>query len=50
VPHRIMPDPDDPERFVIAARDDGTGELAPAVRRGSKRYVTKDRDGTWKVE
>lgn len=50
VPHRIMPDPDDPERFVIAARDDGTGELAPAVRRGGKRYVAKDRDGTWKVE
>jgi len=50
VPHRIMPDPDDPERFVIAARDDGSGELAPAVRRGSKRYVAKDRDGTWKVE
>jgi hypothetical protein len=50
VPHRIMPDPDDPGRFVIAARDDGTGELEPAIRRGSKRYVAKDRDGTWKVE
>lgn len=50
VPHKIMPDPDDPNRFVIAMRDEETGELKPQLRRGEKRYVVRSRDGVWKPE
>ena len=49
VPQKIMPDPDDPERFCIAQRDPDTGDLSPQKRRGSVRYVTRGRDG-WKLE
>ncbi len=49
VPQKIMPDPDDAERHVIAQRDPDTGELVPARRRGGKRYVIKARDG-WALE
>ena len=27
-----------------------TGELQPQIRRGSRRYVTRDRDGVWRPE
>ncbi|MFC1526880.1 hypothetical protein ACFL6X_08740, partial [Candidatus Latescibacterota bacterium] len=47
IPQKIMPDPDDPERFVLVTRERETGELIPATRRGSKRYVERSRDGTW---
>lgn len=50
VPYKLMPDPDDPSRHVIAKRDEETGEVKPQLRRGSKRYVVKDRDGVWKPE
>jgi len=49
VPQKIMPDPDDAERHVIAQRDPDTGELVPALRRGGKRYVIKAREG-WALE
>ncbi len=49
VPQKIMPDPDDAERHVIAQRDPDTGELVPARRRGGKRYVIKAREG-WALE
>jgi len=49
IPHKLMPDPDDPARHVIAQRDPETGELVPARRRGSKRYVVKGREG-WALE
>ena len=49
VPQKIMPDPDDPEKFCIAQRNTDTGLLAPAKRRGSIRYVIRGRDG-WKIE
>lgn len=49
VPYKIMPDEEEPERFVISQRDPDTGELVPQMRRGVKRYVEKDaRDGSWK--
>ena len=49
IPHKLMPDPDDPARHVIAQRDPETGELVPARRGGSKRYVVKGREG-WALE
>ena len=49
IPQKIMPDPDDPSRHVIAQRDPETGEPVPARRRGSKRYVIKGREG-WALE
>jgi len=42
------PDPDEPEQYVIAVRDEETGELKPQIRRGAKRVVARDRDGQWK--
>ena len=47
IPTRIMPDPDDPTRMVIVSRDPKTQELIPAVRRGAKRVVERNRDGYW---
>ena len=49
IPQKIMPDPDNPEQFVIAQRDPATNELVPQMRRGAKRTVEKNRDGTWKT-
>jgi hypothetical protein len=45
--YRILPDADDPERFVIGKRDPESGEMVPVLRRGSPRYVERSRDGTW---
>ena len=49
VPQKLMPDPDDPEKSVIAARDPDSGQLVPQLRRGVKRYVEKNREGHWKI-
>ncbi len=49
VPRRIMPDPEDSERFVLAARDPETGEPVPELRRNAKRYVEKGRGGAWAI-
>ena len=49
VPQKIMPNPDNPDRFVIASRDTATGELTPQIRRGLVRYVERDREGTWQI-
>ena len=48
VPQRIMPDPEDPEQYIVAVRDEETGELKPQIRRGAKRVVARDRDGLWR--
>jgi hypothetical protein len=45
IPHKIMPDSDDPARHVIAQRDPENGELVPVRRCGSNRYVVKGREG-----
>lgn len=50
IPQKIMPDPDDPERFVMVTRDPDTQELIPAMRRGQKRYVERNREGYWQEE
>jgi hypothetical protein len=42
VPYKIMPDIEEPERFVIAQRDPDTEELVPQMRRGAKRFVEKN--------
>lgn len=48
VPRKIMPDPEDPERTVLSVRDPDTGELVPAKRRDTVRYVERGRDGIWR--
>ncbi len=48
VPQKIMADPSDGEKFLIVRRDPDSGAIAPALQRGAKRYVEKDRDGFWK--
>ena len=49
VRHRIMPDPDDPERDIIVHRDPESGALVPLLRNGARRYVRQERNGLWKV-
>ena len=49
VPQKIMPDPDDEERMVVATRDSASDELVPQIRRGQKRYVERDREGIWQI-
>jgi hypothetical protein len=49
VPQKIMPDPEDPDRYVIASRDSATEELVPQIRRGMKRYVERNREGIWQI-
>ena len=46
---RVMPDEEDASRFIIARRDPETGEVGPALRRGSKRYVERAKDGRWRA-
>ncbi len=47
VPRKIMPDPEDESKFVIATRDPETGEPVPEMRRNAKRYVERGRGGAW---
>ncbi|MEW6755582.1 MAG: hypothetical protein AB1505_32085 [Candidatus Latescibacterota bacterium] len=49
VPCKVMPDPDEPDRYVIATRDPDTGDLTPQVRRNARRYVSRDREGIWRL-
>ncbi|MFT5088206.1 MAG: hypothetical protein ACI906_003377 [Candidatus Latescibacterota bacterium] len=49
VPQKVMADPDDAEKFLIVRRDPASNSIAPALQRGAKRYVEKDRDGFWKM-
>ena len=49
VPFKIMPDPDDPQKFVIAQHDWEKDEVVPQMRRGLKRYVERDREGVWNL-
>lgn len=49
IPRKIMPDPDEPGKFVIAVRDPETGETVAEERRGSKRYVERGRDSVWRA-
>lgn len=45
----VMPDPDDSQRFLIAARDPQSRQLVPQLRRGRNRYVEKRSDGSWRA-
>ena len=47
IPQKIMPDPDDPTQFVIVSRDPETQELVPAKKRGQKRLIERNREGSW---
>ena len=44
---RVMPNEEDASRLVIARRIPETGEVVPVLRRGSKRYVERKKDGRW---
>ncbi len=46
---KIMPDTEDPSRFVLVQRDPESGEMVAIIRRGSKAYVEKNRDGLWEI-
>ena len=48
IPLKIMPDEEEPGRFVIAQRDPETQEIIPQLKRGNKRSVEKGKDGYWK--
>ena len=50
IPYRIMPDEADPTKFLLAKVDRQSGELMPLLRRGAKRYVTKNREGLWELD
>ena len=49
VPYRVMPDPEEPDKWLLVKRDRETGELMPVMRRGKKRIVEKNREGVWEV-
>ena len=46
---KIMADHEDPCRFVLVQREPASGEMIPIIRRGSKAYVEKNRDGLWEI-
>ena len=48
IPYKLILDPEDPSTHIIAQRNQDTGELQPAMKRGAKRQVRKDRDGIWR--
>lgn len=50
VPHKVMPDPEDPNRTVIARRDPRTGNIGPWLRDGEKQYLARGADGYWHRE
>ncbi len=50
VPQKIMPDVEDPSKFILVQRDPDTKEMVPVRRRGAKRYVHRGRDGSWQLE
>lgn len=47
VPLKIMPDADDGERFILVQRDPQSQELVPAMHRGAKCFVTRNKSGIW---
>jgi len=49
VPYKVMPDPGEPDKWVLVKRDHETGELMPVMRRGNKRFVEENREGIWEV-
>jgi hypothetical protein len=49
VPYRVMPDPEEPDKWVLVKRDRETDELMPVMRRGKKRFVEKNREGIWEI-
>ena len=49
VPYKIMPEKTTPGKYVIVRRDPASGEVVPALKRGSCRYVERDHDGFWKL-
>ena len=48
-PYKVMPDPGEPDKWLLVKRDRETGELMPDMRRGNKRFVEKNREGIWEV-
>ena len=50
VPFKVMPDEEEPGKFVLVKRDADSGELVPVLRRGEKRQVTRNREGIWELD
>ena len=48
IPFKVMPDEDDPSRFVVVQPDPDTGELVPQLHRGKKRLIEKAQNGMWR--
>ena len=49
MPYKIMPDPDDPEQFLLARNDSELNTIVPMLRGGKKRFVEKNRQGVWEL-
>ena len=47
---KVMPDPDEPGKFVLVQKDQDSGEMIPVIRRGHKAHVEKNREGVWEPE
>jgi len=47
VSRKVMPHPDDPQRHLLAKRDPQSQELVPAIIKGAKCYVVKNKSGIW---
>jgi hypothetical protein len=46
---KIIRDPDDDFRFVLAQRNRESGELEPVLKRGVSRGVERGNDGFWRI-
>jgi len=49
-PYKIMPDQEEPGKFILARRDPESGETVPVLRGGRKRQVTRNREGVWELD
>jgi hypothetical protein len=47
---KIIRGPDDDFRFVLAQRNQESGELEPVLRRGVSRVVERGSDGFWRIK
>jgi hypothetical protein len=50
VPRKIMRDPDDEDQFMLAKRNQDTGELEPVLRQGKPRLIERGSDGYWRLK
>ena len=46
---KVIPDEEDPKKYVIATVDPGTEKLVQKIQRGAKRVVEQNEKGVWQV-